>query len=81
MCVLVPVGIVSVHQPHGSQGVPLSVHGVVGMPLPVTTPPPVIHLHRNWLTVLIHKVKLLPVPVMSGVLTFGLEIETIRILM
>lgn len=69
--VAVSLAFLSLHQSHGSQGLPVSFcRGIaldctVRPPPPMATPPPSLHLHGDWLAILIHKVQLLPVAVMG----------------
>lgn len=80
----VPLVLVSFHQPHGPQGLPLSLcwdaafSGTVGPPPPVAPPTFAIHLHGDWLAILVHKVQLLPASVMGSFTSLRLTAESNR---
>lgn len=76
--VSISLAFLSLHQSHGSQGLPVSfcrdaaLHCATRPPPPVATPPSSLHLHRDRLAILIHKVQLLPVSVMRRFVSLGL---------
>lgn len=76
--VAVSLAFVSLHQSHDSQGLPVSfcwsaaLHRTTRLPPPVATPPSPLHLHSDWLAILVHKVQLLSVSVMRRFMSLGL---------
>lgn len=74
----VAVCLASISLHHGPQCLPLPLHraaalgGAVGPPPPVASALLPLRLHGDWLTILIHKVHLLPVMVMRMLSRFGL---------
>lgn len=75
----------SLHQSHGSQGLPVSLCWPAALcwatrpPLPVAAPPSSFHLHCDRLAVLVHEVQLLPPPVAGRFMSLGL-MRGIRVL-
>lgn len=76
--VAVSLAFLTLHQPHGSQGLPVSLcwstafNSTVGSPPPMTTPPSTFSLHSDWLAILIHIVYLFTVSVTRRFMSLGL---------
>lgn len=76
--VAVSLALLPLHQPHGSQGLPVSLcwgaalHRTSRPSPPVTVAPPSFHLHGDRLTILIHIVQLLPAMVVRRFMSLGL---------
>lgn len=77
--VAISLTFLSLHQPHGSQGLPVSLGGdaalkcTMGPSPPVTVPPFSFDLHSDRLAILVHIVKLLSVSVVSRFTSFSLK--------
>lgn len=76
--VAILLAFLSLHQSHGSQGLPVSLCWPAALrcatrpPLPVTAPPSSFHLHSDRLAILIHEVQLLPASVSRRFVSLGL---------